>query len=411
MAQTSDVLTLEDAQKRILELEERLAEKEEDLRRRYSELALLNRVSQAFNSTFDLDHILITVLEEVRRLLEVDACSIWLKDQTTDELVCEYAIGPYSQTVHGWRLAPGQGLAGAVAKSGESVIVADVSADQRHFRGVDQRTGQMLRSILTVPMKVKQEIIGVLQVLDSEADRFTSTDRVLQELLATTASIAIENARLNERLWYAAEAKALLVEEINARGKNNLAIIVELLFWAQSASSTQNTTFQALPHLLDQVRVLMTVNSFLAEFEWNPFPFNDLCSRVIHTTLKLLTTEIEIYVAVLPSSLRISPKYANSFALILYELVTNAVKHAFTDRSSGHITVQVTLMDHTVHFEFRDDGHGYENAILEMNQLTPGLALIQKIVRDDLRGELTFYNSQGAVAMIRCKSLLSVKPK
>jgi len=410
MAQTSNVSTLEEAQKRILDLEEQLAEKEEDLRRRYSELALLNRVSQAFNSTFDLDHILITVLEEVRRLLEVDACSIWLKDTTTDELVCEYAIGPYSQTVHGWRLAPGQGLAGAVAQSGESVVVADVTADQRHFRGVDQRTGQMLRSILTVPMKVKQEVIGVLQVLDNEADRFTSTDRVLQELLATAASISIENARLNERLWHAAETKSLLVNEIGERGKNNLAVIVELLFWAQRMSSPQNM-YQAIPHLLNQVRILMTVNSFLSEFEWNPFPFNDLCSRVMHTTLKLLTTDIEIYVAVLPSTVRISPQYANSFALILYELVTNSVKHAFTERASGHLTVQVTLMDHTVHFEFRDDGHGYENAILEMNQLTPGLALIQKIVRDDLRGELTFYNNQGAVTMIRCKSLLPNKAK
>ncbi len=410
MVQTAEMLSLEDAQKRIRDLEEQLAEKEEELRRRYSELALLNRVSQAFNSTFDLDHILITVLEEVRRLLEVDACSIWLKDPTTDELVCEYAIGPYSQTVHGWRLAPGQGLAGAVAQSGESVIVADVTVDQRHFRGVDQRTGQMLRSILTVPMKVKQEVIGVLQVLDSEADRFTSTDRVLQELLATAASISIENGRLNERLWYAAEEKSLLVGEINERGKNNLAVIVELLFWAQRTFSTQNI-LQAIPHLLNQVRVLMVVNTFLSEVEWKPFPFNDLCNRVIHTTLKLLTTEIEVYVAVLPSSVRISPKYANSFALILYELVTNSVKHAFDDRHSGHITVQITVMEQIVHFEFRDDGQGYDNAILEMNQLTPGLALIQKIVRDDLRGELTFYNNQGAVAMIRCKSLMLSKLK
>ncbi len=408
MTQALEMLSQEDAHKKILDLEEQLAEKEEELRRRYSELALLNRVSQAFNSTFDLDHILITVLEEVRRLLEVDACSIWLKDMTTDELVCEYAIGPYSQTVHGWRLAPGQGLAGAVAQSGESVIVADVTADQRHFRGVDQRTGQMLRSILTVPMKVKQEVIGVLQVLDCEADRFNSTDRVLQELLATAASISIENARANERLWYAAETKTLLVDDISNRGKNNLAIIAELLFWAQRAITPQNT-YQAIPHLLNQVRVLMMINSFLTEFEWNPFPFNELCSRVIHTALKLLTTEIEVYVAVLPSSVRISPKYANSFALILYELVTNTVKHAFAGRSSGHITVQVTLMERTVHFEFRDDGHGYADEILDMSRLTPGLALIQKIVRDDLRGELTFYNNQGAVAMIRCKSLLSSK--
>ena len=397
-------MTLEEAQNSIHELEEQLAKKDEELRRRSSELALLNRVSQAFDSLSDLDRILITALEEVRRLLEVDACSLWLRDMKTDELVCEYAIGPYSQTVRGWRLANGQGIAGMVAQSGRSVIVPDVLNDPRHFKGVDQRTGQTLRSILTVPLKVNQEVIGVLQVLDIQENRFTENDRALQELLATIASVAIDNARLNERLWQLTETKALLAHEVGQRGKHNLTVMLELLVWAQRslATPTLNSSFS---HLLNHAHLLMLVNSYLTEIEWNPFSLSELTSRIIHAALKLIGADIEVYVAVAPSPIRLSPKYANSVALILYELIVNTVRHGFANRGSGHVAAQMTVMNQSLHFEYRDDGAGFSDGILDMSQPTPGFVLIQKLVRDELRGELTLYNNQGAVAMIRSQSV------
>lgn len=169
---------------------------EEALRRRTRELELLNRASQALSSTLDLDQVLITVLEEVRRLLGVVATSVWLIDPETDELFCRQATGPQNEIVRGWRLASGEGLAGWVARTGESLIVPDIRADERHSTKVDQETGLTLRSVLSVPLRVKQEVIGVLQVVDAEVGRFDATDLELLEPLAAEAAIAIENARL-----------------------------------------------------------------------------------------------------------------------------------------------------------------------------------------------------------------------
>ena len=169
---------------------------EESLRQRNRELALLHRAGQSLTSSLDLDRVLDSVLEEVRRLLEVVACSVWLSDQTTGELVCRQVTGPKGASVRGWRLSPGEGLAGWVARHGESLIVPDVRSDERHFKGVDQQTGLELCSILSVPLRAKQDVIGVLQVVDTDLDRFTLTDLRLIEPLAATAAIAIENARL-----------------------------------------------------------------------------------------------------------------------------------------------------------------------------------------------------------------------
>jgi signal transduction histidine kinase/DNA-binding response OmpR family regulator len=186
---------------------------EEALQRRNRELALLNHASQALSSTLDLDQVLVTVMGEVRRLLDVVASSVWLIDPETDELICWEATGLQSEVVRGWRLAPGEGIAGWVAQSGESLIVPDTRVDERHFKGVDQKAGLALRSILSVPLRVKQDVIGVLQVVDAEPDRLNPADLTLVESLAATAAIAIENARLFATEQQRAAALARILEQ------------------------------------------------------------------------------------------------------------------------------------------------------------------------------------------------------
>ncbi len=171
-------------------------EAEAALQRRSRNLALIHRASQAFSSTLDLDHVLVTVLEEVRRLLGVAATSIWLMDFESGELVCRHATGPQSTLVRGWRLAPGEGVAGYVVRSGKSLIIDDVQTDTRYFNGVEKKTGIVVRSLLTAPLLVNQEAIGVLQVVDTQPHRFSTAELELLEPLAASAAIAIENAFL-----------------------------------------------------------------------------------------------------------------------------------------------------------------------------------------------------------------------
>jgi len=189
------------------EVEER-KRAEEALRQRNRELTTLNRANQAFISSLDLDQVLVTVLEEVRRLLDVTGCSVWLIEPETDELVCRQVIGPQSGVVRGWRLAPEEGLVGWVARYNEILIVPNARTDERYFNGVDQQTGLNLHSILAIPLRVKQAVIGVLEVVDTEAGRFGARDVVLVESLATTAAVAIEHARLYERARRDAQTRA-----------------------------------------------------------------------------------------------------------------------------------------------------------------------------------------------------------
>lgn len=163
------------------------------------ELELIIRSFLSINSSLELDRVLTTILEAIQNLFGVVGSSIWLKDQQTGEVVCRQAAGFHRQLVKGWRLAPGEGVAGWVSSHGENVILPDTRKDTRHFGKVADKMNVELLSLISVPMRVKGAVIGALQVVDKKIDRFNASHANLLEALADASATAIENAQLFER--------------------------------------------------------------------------------------------------------------------------------------------------------------------------------------------------------------------
>ncbi len=207
-------------------------EAEAALKRRNQELELLNLSGRALNSSLDLDTVLFTVLEELRRFMDVLGSTIWLMEPENNNLACRQAVGIFSEVLNGWRLEPGQGLAGWVVKHGKSLNVHDTRIDFRHYKEVDQKTGHEIRSILGVPLMARGKSFGVIQVVDTAPSVFDSTHQDLLEWLAASAAIAIDNARLYERAR----------DEIGLKEKAK----AELDLSVQELNRTLNGTIQAI---------------------------------------------------------------------------------------------------------------------------------------------------------------------
>jgi signal transduction histidine kinase len=176
------------------------------------DLVFLNHAMQAVTSTLDLDEVLVLVLEELRRLLEVTASSIWLIEPDTGDLVCLEATGPRHTTVRGWRVPSGAGFIGCVVERDESLIVADAQHDARHYSELDRRTGLVVRSIIGVPLRSRLGVIGVIEALDERPQRFQRDILHRVELLAAAAAVAIENARLFQETRRRADRLAVLAQ-------------------------------------------------------------------------------------------------------------------------------------------------------------------------------------------------------
>ncbi len=381
---------------------------EEKLHRSNRELALLNRVSLAFNSSLEMEEVLNNILEEVRPLLGVIGTSIWLIDLSTKELICQQSSGLHSEALRNWRLPPGTGIIGWSIDHNQSAIISEAQSDSRYYKGVEQRIGLVLQSILAVPLKTKHGLIGVLEVVDTAPNRFTQADLTLVESLAATAAIAIDNARLYEQTRLDGETKAVLLREVNHRVKNNLASIISLLYLEQTHPGKENDgTYQSiLQDLINRIHGLATVHRMLSASEWQPLLLSELVLGVIESALRVLPQDKQVLIEVTPSLIQIPPKLANTLALIINELATNALKYAWANRQQGRINVRIDYDSEGICFEFRDDGVGFPSAVLMLDQRNVGWDLIQSLVLQSLRGEVKLFNQNGAVTVIRFPATL-----
>ncbi len=379
---------------------------------RNRELALLSQSTQAFNASLDQEETLTTILEAIRYLLEITVCRVWLVDKETGELVCQQVNEQGSKLILDQRLTPGKGLAGWVAQHNQSVIVPDIRLDERPFQEIDPQTDKDIRSALSIPLRVKQKVIGVLQALDTTPDRFTLADLELLEPLALTAAMAIENARLYEQAQQDAHTKATLLKEVNHRVKNNLAAIVGLLYTKRRrfGLSKDSTIYQAITEdIIGQVQGLATVHSLLSASEWTPLHLSELTSQIVRSSLRILPHTKRISVDIPHSPVQVTPEQANNLALIINELTTNTIKYASPKSPTPlKITVYISLDEDQIQFEFRDNGLGYPKAILQLDPdaYSVGFEVIQNIVRKNLRGKLSLYNDQGAVTVIEFEAMV-----
>ncbi len=188
------------------------------LRRRNRELTLLNRVGQEISATLDTGQISERLLQAVVETIGAESASVWLWDEPqAGWLICRAVFRQdRNRSLVNLRLEPGQGVAGWVAQTGESAIVSNVREDPRFFSGIDELTGFCTRSLLSVPLRVRDEIIGVLEVANKLNTDFEVDDRILAETLAASAAIAIQNARLVETLQERTAELQARNEDLNA---------------------------------------------------------------------------------------------------------------------------------------------------------------------------------------------------
>jgi adenylate cyclase len=181
-------------------LAQRVTEATEDLKRRVRELTALTEASMAINSVMNTDRLLEQILELSREVMTAEASSLLVLEPGTGKLEFVVARGTAGPALKSTTVDLGQGIAGWVARTGESLLIADAYQDARFDSSYDQRTGFHTRSILTVPIAIKGQIAGVVQVINKvSADVFDERDLRLFQSFASMASIALENARLFEQ--------------------------------------------------------------------------------------------------------------------------------------------------------------------------------------------------------------------
>lgn len=158
-------------------------------------------IGKALTSTFDMEEILNTILARLSGLVPARNWSVLLLDPSNKSLSFEVAVGLNPQLMAGIRIPVGEGIAGTVAATGEPLIVPDVSADPRFSSRIDALSGFKTKAIICLPLKIRGEVIGVVEVVNPEETCLFRPDAVtILSILADYLAIAIGNAMNYRRI-------------------------------------------------------------------------------------------------------------------------------------------------------------------------------------------------------------------
>jgi len=210
----------------------RIRNTEQVLRQRNQELAILTEVSRTIISSLDLEEVLTAAVEGVRRILPVAAGVLVLMDEETGDMTfCKTVAG--NHPLMGRPLPMDRSIIRHVVATGQPYLTNDVSLDPLFSPQVDG-WGPQTRSVLCVPLLVREQVIGALELADKIGGPFTETDRDLLQTLAGSVAVAVENAQLyaevNDyaRALERSQAQLIQAEKMAAIGRLAASIAHEI---------------------------------------------------------------------------------------------------------------------------------------------------------------------------------------
>jgi GAF domain-containing protein len=361
----------------------------DSMNHRLEELTTLAKISQTVTSPMVPDEMLELVAEMAAGVMGTDVCSLQLIDAERGELVMRAAWSRSQAYRRRPPLRIDEGISGEVIRTGRPAAVPDVRADPRYrFKDLARREG--LVSLLSVPLKVREKVIGVMNSYVGRAVEFTPQQIALATTLANQTALAIENARL--------AAGAAVVREMHHRIKNNLQTVVMLLRMQESDGGESSA--DALQSSIGRILAIASVHEVLSRQGIAHVDIRQVAERIVQlTSQNMVRPDLKASLTVEGESLLLPSRPATSLALVINELLQNALEHAFDGRSEGNIRILLARTPEDTVVEIRDDGVGLEEG---EPRASLGLEIVRTLVRDDLCGKLTFRTGpEGTTAVIR----------
>lgn len=213
--------------------------------------------------------------------------------------------------------------------------------------------------------------------------------------------IAIHDATEARRKERDLRVKSALIQEIHHRVKNNLQTIASLLRLQARRASTRETRL-ALEEALGRISSVAVVHEFLSHDEASDINIREVSQRIVNLTQEgILDPAKGIQLVLQGAGFSLPPQQATACALVLNELVQNAVEHGYTDRRGGTITINLQASEQECEIDILDDGEGLPPAFDLEQSHSLGLRIVQTLV-EDLNGHFELLsNGRGTRAMVR----------
>ena len=306
--------------------------------------------------------------------------ALFLVDEDKQELVLKAVQSASRDYIKKPNLPVGEGIAGRAMESGRVVTVLDVKKSP-DYRFTELAAKEGLTSLACVPLKVRERIIGVMNCYTERQHDFTEDEISVLSTLGNQVAVAMENAKLM--------VKGALLQEMHHRVKNNLQTIASLLR-LQAHYAADRSPVDVLNESISRVLAVAAVHDLLSRENLDTISVRKIADSIVTATQQSFTLpNKKIDMRVEGPDLLLSSNQANSVALVLNEMVQNAVEHGFEKTDEGSILVRLTELPEHWLLEVRNTGDPLPPNFDPLKNRDLGLQIIESLTRGDLSGEFT----------------------
>ncbi|GAB4474981.1 MAG: hypothetical protein Kow00124_15500 [Anaerolineae bacterium] len=316
-------------------------------------------VSRLLTSTLDLNRLLGQIVTAAAELSDAEAASILLLEKNTGSLRFEAAINENAISLDSIAVPIEGSIAGWVVTHGEPLLIADVTREPRWSSLVDDSSSFRTRSLLAVPMRTRDKVIGCLEGVNKrDPGGFTDEDVGTLVTLAAHAAVAIENARLFEQSDLIAE----MVHEL----RTPLAAIkatTHILKRPDLPAERRSEMIDTIARETDRLTRMTTEFLDLARLESGrkqiaslPVDLGDLLSRAVSTVMNQANDRsVRVSLEITPPRLPEIAGDPEKLLQVTLNLLTNAIKY---NRPGGQVWVSAALHEDHIRVSVKDTGYG-----------------------------------------------------
>ena len=369
--------------------------------RRAQEMGAIFNVARDLSVEGGTDRLHSFLTEQVAKLFDAEKCVIWLCTPDGAELRPEppaFGFRPEALRTVAIPLAPDSAAHLVMANDQPAINEAD-GAGADLGAGSKCREALGLETILAVRLSASGQHLGILAVYNKkDGSRFTEEDARLLRAFAGQAAFALHSSVLYEEANRRADLLTWAMKETHHRIKNNLQAVSAILD-VQAMDAREYVPAETLHDVLRQIRSIAVVHDLLSK---NLEGTNegsisaDVAFEQLVPVLTMGRADKRVGISLNVADVLLPSKLATSLALIVNELVSNALKHGSRNTDQVNVTVTLEPAEDHIRLIVEDNGPGFPPGFDQQKHTGIGLDLVRMLVERDLSGKLKYTNAPGA---------------
>ena len=351
-----------------------------------SRLSTLSEISLKITSDMYLEEILQLIVAMTAETMNFKICSIMLLDESKQELVIKATQSKSRAYTKKPNVKLTESVAGRAVLERRPIIVRDVRKTPGYqYPDIARKEG--LCSLISLPLMVKNQIIGVLNCYTGSPHQFTDDEINLCTAVANQAAISIQNARLL--------VQTAVLQEMHHRVKNSLQTIASLLRLQLKVGKVDSLE-KAITQSINRIQSIASVHELLSNESLDDVPIKRLAETILSGTVRsLLPDEGNVRISVEGEDFLLPSGNATYVALILNELVQNAVEHGLKGTLGNELSVRVARDEDNVIIDVINNGVPLPEDFDIRHHRKLGLRIVESLVRDNLLGNFYMVSENG----------------